>query len=57
MKKKRIMTSFPVRILAVSIPGLLAGAKDLEAGKLTPQEPPWEMPCKLYRCDVAAFCY
>ena len=25
MKKKRIMTSFPVRILAVSIPGLLAG--------------------------------
>lgn len=39
------------------IPGLLAGAKDLEAGKLTPQEPPWEIPCKLYRCDVAAFCY
>ena len=25
MKKKRIMASFPVRILAVSIPGLLAG--------------------------------
>ena len=25
MKKKRIMSSFPVRILAVSIPGLLAG--------------------------------
>ncbi len=25
MKKKRIMASFPIRILAVSIPGLLAG--------------------------------
>ena len=25
MKKKRIMASFPLRILAVSIPGLLAG--------------------------------
>ena len=39
------------------IPGLSEGARDLEAGKLTPQAPPWEMPCQLYRCDVAAFCY
>lgn len=39
------------------IPGLIRGAEDLEAGRLTPQAPPWEMPCRLYRCDVAAFCY
>ena len=39
------------------IPGILQGAQDLIAGKLTEQEPPWPMPCKKYVCDVAAFLY
>ena len=37
------------------IPGLIEGANALAEGKLTPQEPPRDMPCKLYCCDVAAF--
>lgn len=39
------------------IPGILQGAKDLVAGKLIEQEPPWSMPCKKYACDVASFLY
>lgn len=39
------------------IPGILQGAQDLTAGKLSGQEPPRPMPCKKYVCDVASFLY
>lgn len=39
------------------IPGLIKGAQDLAEGRLKPMDPPWEMPCRLYRCGVAGFCY
>lgn len=39
------------------IPGILQGAQDLIAGKLTEQEPPWPMPCKKYVCEAAGFLY
>lgn len=39
------------------IPEILKGAKDLLAGKLPEQEPPWSMPCKKYVCDAASFLY
>ena len=39
------------------IPGILQGAKDLMAGKLMEQEPPWPMPCKKYVCEAAGFLY
>ncbi|MCM1134022.1 MAG: MBL fold metallo-hydrolase [Clostridium sp.] len=39
------------------IPGILQGARDLAAGKLSAQEPPWPMPCKKYVCDAVGFLY
>lgn len=39
------------------IPGLIGGACDLADGRLEGQDPPREMPCRLYRCAVAGFCY
>lgn len=39
------------------VPAILCGAKDLLAGKLEEQEPPWPMPCKKYVCDAAGFLY
>lgn len=39
------------------IPEILRGARDLEAGKLTEQEPPWPMPCKKYSFGAASFLY
>lgn len=47
--------SYP--LTADIIPGILQGAQDLLAGKLSEQEPPWPMPCKKYVCDVAGFLY
>ena len=39
------------------IPGILQGAQDLLAGKLSEEEPPRPLPCKKYTCDVASFLY
>ena len=39
------------------IPGILQGAQDLLAGKLSEAEPPRPLPCKKYICDVAGFLY
>lgn len=39
------------------IPGILQGTRELVAGRLEEQEPPWPMPCKRYVCDVAGFLY
>lgn len=39
------------------IPELIKGAGDLAVGYLEPKTPPWEMPCLLYRCEAAGFCY
>ncbi|MCM1172052.1 MAG: MBL fold metallo-hydrolase [Clostridium sp.] len=47
--------SYPLKADIIS--GILQGAEDLLAGKLTEQEPPWQMPCKKYVCDVAGFLY
>lgn len=47
--------SYPLR--TDIIPGILKGAQDMMAGKLTGQEPPRPMPCKKYVCDAAAFLY
>lgn len=47
--------SYP--LTADIIPGILQGTRDLIAGKLAEQEPPWPMPCKKYVCDVASFLY
>ena len=47
--------NYPLK--AEIIPGILKGAKDLVAGKLTEQEPPEPMPCKKYACEVASFLY
>ncbi len=47
--------SYPLQ--ADIIPGLLAGAQDMLAGKLPGQEPDRPMPCKKYVCGVAAFLY
>lgn len=47
--------SYP--LTADIIPGILRGTRDLVAGKLAEQEPPWPMPCKKYVCDVVSFLY
>ena len=47
--------SYP--LTADIIPGILQGAQDLLAGRLSEQEPPWPMPCKKYVCDVVGFLY
>lgn len=47
--------SYP--LTADIIPGILQGAQDLLAGRLSEQEPPWPMPCKKYTCDAVAFLY
>jgi glyoxylase-like metal-dependent hydrolase (beta-lactamase superfamily II) len=39
------------------IPIQLEGALQLQAGKLTPQNPPFDMPCKLYSYQGAAYLY
>ena len=39
------------------IPGILADARDLVAGKLTGGEPPHPMPCKRYMGKTAGFLY
>lgn len=39
------------------IPKIQQGAKELLAGKLAEQEPPWPMPCKKYSCDAVGFLY
>lgn len=39
------------------IAGILQGAGDLLAGKLSGQEPPWPMPCRRYACEGAGFLY
>ena len=39
------------------IPGIQSGLKDLLAGKLEAVQPPHPMPCKVYSCSAASFCY
>jgi glyoxylase-like metal-dependent hydrolase (beta-lactamase superfamily II) len=39
------------------LPGLIAGAKELLAGKLEGRDPPFEMPAKWYETTGAAFFY
>jgi len=46
---------FPVK--SDIIPGLIAGAEKLLAGELEAEEPPFPVPAKLYKCDVASFLY
>lgn len=40
-----------------SISGILQGTKELLAGKLPEQEPPWPMPCKKYSTGTVSFLY
>lgn len=47
--------SYPLR--PGIIPAILQGTRDLLAGRLSEQEPPWPMPCRKYVCDVAGFLY
>lgn len=39
------------------IPGILQGCRDLLAGELPEQDPPFPMPCRKYPCGAASFCY
>lgn len=47
--------SYPLK--ADIIPQILQGARDMLAGKLPEQEPPWPMPCKKYVCGAAGFLF